>query len=148
MKKFGRNSTCLCGSGKKYKKCCITADVDAVNTQRQRIIYGDEYGSQELKELANLFKESYPDHDVIDVSKVADTSTYKPLQLQHYKKKVIMLLERSPTNKGIFEERCPDHINIMVLYRGAYECITDDTIDPVCNMIDTRLRDQVWQRLT
>jgi hypothetical protein len=148
MKKIGRNDVCKCGSGKKYKKCCINADIDYENNQRQRIIYGDEYGSEELKELAKFFKEAYPTHDVIDVSKVADTTTYKPLQLQHYKKNVIMLLEKNETNKGIFEERCPDHINIMVLYRGAYECITDNSIDPVCDMIDTRLRDEIWQRVT
>jgi hypothetical protein len=147
MKKVGRNDNCNCGSGKKYKKCCINADVEYENTQRQRIIYGDEYGSPELKELANCLKEHYPDHEVIDVSKVADAATYKPLQLQHYTKKVIMLLEKNETNKEIFQERCPDHITVMVLYRGAFECITGEVIDPVCDMIDTRLRNEVWQRL-
>jgi hypothetical protein len=147
MKKVGRNELCKCGSNKKYKNCCINKDIEYQNTQRQRLIYGDEYGSEELKELATVLKDNYPDHEVIDVSKVADESTYKPLQLQHYTKKVIMLLEKNDINKKIFEERCPEHITVMVLYRGAFECITGEVIDPVCDMIDTRLRNEVWQRL-
>ena len=27
-KKIGRNDPCLCGSGKKYKKCCLLSDID------------------------------------------------------------------------------------------------------------------------
>ncbi|MCB2262684.1 MAG: SEC-C domain-containing protein [Candidatus Thiosymbion ectosymbiont of Robbea hypermnestra] len=26
MKKTGRNEKCLCGSGKKYKKCCLRTE--------------------------------------------------------------------------------------------------------------------------
>ena len=31
MAKIGRNEPCFCGSGKKYKKCCMTMQVDAVD---------------------------------------------------------------------------------------------------------------------
>lgn len=29
MAKVGRNDPCLCGSGKKYKACCLAKDQDA-----------------------------------------------------------------------------------------------------------------------
>ena len=28
MKKLGRNEPCHCGSGKKYKKCCLDEDIE------------------------------------------------------------------------------------------------------------------------
>jgi len=28
MSKIGRNDPCPCGSGKKYKKCCLTTDIE------------------------------------------------------------------------------------------------------------------------
>lgn len=38
--KTGRNELCPCGSGKKYKKCCINTEIDQVKTQPV-IIPGD-----------------------------------------------------------------------------------------------------------
>ena len=35
MTKLGRNDPCHCGSGKKYKKCCIDADEIRERTQRE-----------------------------------------------------------------------------------------------------------------
>jgi tetratricopeptide (TPR) repeat protein len=34
MAKIGRNDPCACGSGKKYKKCCMASDVAAVRAAR------------------------------------------------------------------------------------------------------------------
>ena len=45
MKKPGRNQPCPCGSGKKYKKCCLHASPSA--TLEGRLVYTD------LDELSN-----------------------------------------------------------------------------------------------
>lgn len=158
IKKIGRNDLCNCQSGKKYKKCCLNKVEDKKIEQRQRIIYGDEYSSPKMKEIATTLKKIFEDHEVLDVSKVANEETYKTLQLQHYTKKVIMLLERNEFNEVLFQEKCPDFINKLALYRGAYECIDEtpdsytgkDTynIDSVCDMIQTRLDGDVWQSVT
>lgn len=35
MSKVGRNEACPCGSGKKYKRCCLERDEEAVRAQRK-----------------------------------------------------------------------------------------------------------------
>ncbi len=37
MSKIGRNDLCLCGSGKKYKKCCESKELDAA-AERARVL--------------------------------------------------------------------------------------------------------------
>lgn len=146
-KKIGRNERCPCGSNKKYKKCCIGKDIEKKDALRTRIIYGDEYASPEMENLADQLKERFPDHEVIDVSKVMDDDTYRPLQMQHYKKKTIMIALRNETNDTVFHSRCPAEVNKMVLYRGAYQCLNSlcgREIEMVYDMITTRLRDEVW----
>lgn len=32
VKRIGRNSSCLCGSGKKYKHCCLKNSIDSMTT--------------------------------------------------------------------------------------------------------------------
>lgn len=154
MKKSGRNDPCPCKSGKKYKKCCNGKDVQIRDRRRERIIYGDEFVSDTLKGLADTFKSKFPKHEVIDVSRVVDQDTYKPLQLQHYKKRVIMLVERLPENEEVFATRAPiDSIKYMVMYKGAYQCFETDPYgrpdpiqhDQVIDMIKTRDCDQVWE---
>jgi hypothetical protein len=41
MKAIGRNEPCPCGSGKKYKKCCIDKDLAGTQTQSAAERYGD-----------------------------------------------------------------------------------------------------------
>lgn len=35
MRKLGRNDPCYCGSGKKYKKCCLPKDIEEIGRQRK-----------------------------------------------------------------------------------------------------------------
>ena len=151
-KKIGRNDLCPCKSGKKYKKCCIGKDIAQKEEMRQRIIYGDEYVSDDLKSYADQLKQEFPDHEVIDVSHVVTNDTYKPLQLQHFKKKVIMLIEKLPENQEVFENRVMfEHVKYMVLYRGAYQCFEVDSetgepdLEKVIDMIQTRLANETWK---
>ena len=38
MVKIGRNAPCPCGSGKKYKKCCLSAQPEKRSAKKQRFI--------------------------------------------------------------------------------------------------------------
>lgn len=143
-KKLSRNDKCHCGSGNKYKICCLNKAVQQQEAQRERIIYGDEFCSSDLKNLASTIKDEYSDHEVLDVSRIANNATYKPLQLQHYTKNVVMLLERNDKNNELFETRCPPDINTLILYRGAYVAYNDN-IDLVYQMIETRLKNEKWE---
>lgn len=63
MAKVGRNQPCPCGSGKKYKRCCLSRDpasrVEAANLAQQRHTHvappacGFFFGEDDLDELSN-----------------------------------------------------------------------------------------------
>jgi len=36
MKKIGRNDPCPCGSGRKYKQCCLRRDVTQAGRERSQ----------------------------------------------------------------------------------------------------------------
>jgi tetratricopeptide (TPR) repeat protein len=71
MKKYGRNEPCPCGSGKKYKKCCLHApkaspgdtliytDLDDLSNQVPGLIKQKKYAEAE-EVCANLMKQ-FPD---------------------------------------------------------------------------------------
>src|SRR5579871_3246025 len=53
MQKPGRNDPCLCGSGKKYKQCCLPREAGAPKpTPTPKRIHP---GNDELNQLAMLF---------------------------------------------------------------------------------------------
>ena len=71
MKKTGRNAPCPCGSGKKYKKCCLNAtkqntggtfiytDLDELSNQIPKLINQEKY--DEAEEVCRKLLEQYPD---------------------------------------------------------------------------------------
>jgi tetratricopeptide (TPR) repeat protein len=73
MTKIGRNAPCPCGSGKKYKKCCLNKDEDLRSRARQPTPVLDE---DDLDELSNRVV------DLIDRGKLdqAEAAAIKLLQ--------------------------------------------------------------------
>ena len=97
MKQVGRNDPCPCGSGKKFKKCCLTAYQEARQTlppdalqeaeehtrRKEKIqkevqrgfdlLFSREY--EQARRLAERTLESYPDddrlHDILSMSSIA-----------------------------------------------------------------------------
>lgn len=142
MKKIGRNEKCLCGSGKKFKICCLN------NIEREKArqidLYdnGCEIESEELKDVMELLKEEYADHKIINLSNVLIEDNYKIIQTRHYYANVIMIAKRNKENESVFLKRAPGKQNIMVLYRGAYQCFDHEDIlvamEKVLEMIDKR----------
>ena len=71
MKNPGRNAQCPCGSGKKYKKCCLHApkpnagstfvytDLDDLSNQVPELIKQEKY--DEAEEVCRKLLEQYPD---------------------------------------------------------------------------------------
>ena len=71
MKKIGRNEPCPCGSGKKYKKCClhtsmpsaggtlVYTNLDDLSNQVPGLITQGKY--DEAKEACRTLREQYPD---------------------------------------------------------------------------------------
>jgi len=53
MAKISRNAPCPCGSGKKYKKCCLDKD-QAASRHKEQIPESAGYFMDEIDELDNL----------------------------------------------------------------------------------------------
>jgi len=54
--KIGRNAPCPCGSGKKYKKCCLTQD-EATRAEKRTEALGDKRLYQELRSITERLAE-------------------------------------------------------------------------------------------
>lgn len=56
----GRNDPCPCGSGKKYKKCCISKDAELFyldNFQGQEIVFDDSFVKRDIIEIKQIFND-------------------------------------------------------------------------------------------
>lgn len=49
--KLSRNDTCTCGSGKKYKKCCLNSSTDQANNKYRKI---PRFSTQEMTDSEEL----------------------------------------------------------------------------------------------
>jgi hypothetical protein len=147
-KKIGRNDKCHCNSGKKYKKCCLNKEqLDKMKLfnlfQKGHDASSENIGTikqsleEEYKEYANM-----DEHQIIDVTNILTQETYKPLQIANYKENTIMIVERNDANDAIFSERGTPATNIMVMYRGAYQCLDYQNFDSARN----KIRDMVATR--
>ena len=64
MEKIGRNSPCPCGSGKKYKKCCLSKDEQ--KSIQQRLQLETQEKNSENSDYDDNFPESSPVNDEIE----------------------------------------------------------------------------------
>ena len=70
MKKIGRNEPCPCGSGKKYKKCCLNkletkgtivyTDIDQLSNKVPELIRQNKF--DEAEGICDSLLEQFPDH--------------------------------------------------------------------------------------
>jgi len=89
--KIGRNDPCPCGSGKKYKKCCMRKDAEdaaAANTSHepQNEHIGRRYPPARAAEIENAFKRAinHLDRNDFDQAARAFRSVLR-LDFEHYK---------------------------------------------------------------
>ena len=58
------------------------------------------------------------------------------MQMKNYSANIIMVAERNDTNESVFSTRAPSNVNLMVLYRGAYQCFQDINFDSAKSKIN------------
>ncbi len=120
MGKIKVNDICPCGSNKKYKKCCMIADITdelQTNTYTQ---------SDELTDAIDILKQHFPEIDFVNVSTQLNTQTYRQLQINHINDNVCQVAERIKTNDKVFKERDKSEAgdyNLLLMYRGGYRII-------------------------
>ncbi len=54
MPKLGRNKECFCGSGKKYKKCCLLLERAISALEREQNIESDNLMTEEIDSSADM----------------------------------------------------------------------------------------------
>ena len=140
VKKLGRNDKCLCGSGKKYKICCLDKVEQEKKEMAARFEDGHELSSDNIKMVHEYLSQEYQDHKVIDVSNILTDEMYKPMQTKNYMSDIIMLAERNETNESVFASRAPNNVNIMVLYRGAYQSFEDTNFEAAKSKVDEMIQ--------
>jgi hypothetical protein len=114
MTKLGRNDPCRCGSGKKYKKCCLALDERSAaitpNAAPPLIVLDDDG----LDDLSN---------SVIDLASEArfDEALAACARLLEEFPHVVDGLERS----GMVHAKMGNHALAAAFYRRAYAFVTD-----------------------
>ena len=59
MTKISRNAPCPCGSGKKYKKCCLQNDLNnAAKSKKPESPTADESATEEHGDMEEIYKEA------------------------------------------------------------------------------------------
>src|SRR5271166_437154 len=137
MAKIGRNDPCACGSGKKYKKCCMASDEAAAPPARQ-------------PSLANYFQE----HDELDELTEASNAVVDMVHAGHLdaaEQAAQDLLARFPDvhagydRLGMVCKARGDHRQAADYYRRAITVIRDhpDNYDPGFEAVFQKLVDRL-----
>jgi hypothetical protein len=134
MNKIGRNDTCNCGSGKKYKKCCINKII------LDKFKLGQLESSEKIQNCINKLKKNHPFHKIINITDDLQDSNYREYQLKNFSDNIIMIAEKTVENAIVFLTRVNDFdSDIMVMYHGSYRTFKykdlDSIIDSVSEMI-------------
>lgn len=153
--KIGRNDPCLCGSGKKFKKCCIDRVEEMEKERREKLLQsyidGHELSNDHMEYISEWFlkQPEYKDFRVIDVSNILTPQNYRAIQTEHYFSKhgnTIILAYRNEHNELVFTKRSPVYTNVMVMFKGAYQVFSDFSFGNMTSqlkkMIDLRLNDK------
>jgi hypothetical protein len=123
--KLGRNDKCFCGSGKKYKNCCLSNTGPA-----NQYITGQPESSDKIKNVKQLFEPKHPHHVFIDVTNaLTDDDTYRKYQTHNYNSNIVMLAERTLSNESVFSTRIQDpEADLMFMYHGSYRTVCSSRI--------------------
>lgn len=137
-KKIGRNDKCSCGSGKKYKVCCLkTHEIQKMKEKEYRdALYRqgepiNENSPQRVKAVYDWMA-SEPEFlvfQIIDVTNILTAESYRYLQLANYDESTVMIAERRDESDSVFEKRSEEYCNMMILFRGAYYVFNDLSFD-------------------
>jgi len=144
MAKIGRNDPCPCGSGKKYKKCCLASDEAAARAAQSAAV------PERRPALASYVQE----HDQLDELTAASNAVVDMVQagdLNAAEQAAHELLARFPDvhdgydRLGMVCEARGDHRQAADYYRKAIDVIRDhpDNYDPAFEAVFQKLIDRL-----
>ena len=144
MAKIGRNDPCACGSGKKYKKCCMASDEAAARAARPAAV------PVRRPSRANYFQEHH-ERDELTAASNAVVDMLQAGNLDAAEQAAHDLLARFPDvhdgydRLGMVCEARGDHRQAADYYREAITVIRDhpDNYDPAFETVFQKLVDRL-----
>ena len=124
VKKLKRNDKCHCGSGKKYKTCCLEKDDSErkENNEKLNLMYEDGHEiCTELSDLYDFLKDEYKKFKIIDITNVLTSTSYRPIQTKHFYANTIIIANRTEENNEVFQTRGDSTTDWIVMFRGAHQ---------------------------
>lgn len=153
--RIGRNEPCLCGSGKKFKKCCVhrveQLEKERLEKIKESYIKGHPIENVHIQYISDWFlkQPEYAEFNVIDITNILTSENYRTIQTEHYSNAhghTIILAYRNAQNEKVFIKRSPQYTNIMVMFRGAYQVFSDFSFGNITHqlkkMIDIRINEK------
>jgi hypothetical protein len=138
-KKLGRNDTCSCESGKKYKNCCLI--VGQPKKQQPYIIPFERVTDDKVKYCMESINETIGKHNSIIMLDVTECLTnddhYRSIQLQfmkNKKEKTVLFAKKTKQNEIVFNSRVESAASdMMILYCGHYRTFAFRNFSNVLN---------------
>jgi hypothetical protein len=140
MNKLGRNDKCYCGSEKKYKKCCLSNDINIKQNEINKFENGHETNTENMKIVREFMSLKYDDHKVIDISDYITPQNYKIFQNKHFKEKTIMIVGKTWTNGSLFQVKGMENTDVIIMYRGSYRAFNFNNLLQVEESIDNMMK--------
>jgi tetratricopeptide (TPR) repeat protein len=148
MAKTGRNDPCPCGSGKKYKQCCLARDEAAAATAR---VAQPVAAPARRPKFVNLFQQGDRGVDELTEASNAVVGLVRAGKLDEAEKAAHDLLARFPDvhdgydRLGMVCEARGDHRQAAEYYRRAIAVIRDhpDDYDPAFEAVFLKLVDRL-----
>ena len=148
MAKTGRNDPCPCGSGKKYKQCCLARDEAAAATARAAQPVA---APARRPKFVNLFQQGDRGVDELTEASNAVVDLVRAGKLDEAEKAAHDLLARFPDvhdgydRLGMVCEARGDHRQAAEYYRRAIAVIRDhpDDYDPEFEAVFLKLVDRL-----
>ena len=166
MNKIGRNDICICGSGKKYKKCCIdkleknSIDKSEKNnidkSEENNIILNcinklekksnDKFkisqddNSDIILDCINKLNNKYPKYKIINITNNLEVDNYRDYQLANFNTNIVMIAEKTIKNGLVFLTRVNNlNSNIIIMYRGAFRTFEYKDLDLIINSLSSMM---------
>ena len=121
MVKTKPNEKCPCGSGNKYKKCCLNDDMD--KKEQSTIPHvATEDDAIKIKRLSEYYMDQY-NSTSIDLSNKVTLSNYRKLLNAHVDTSVFLLILRNEQNSFLFTKfKAEYQSQTMVVYKKMHLC--------------------------
>lgn len=127
MSKTGRNKMCFCGSGKKYKKCCLTThiedEISLSDMVDNPLIYrtGGPLDTDRLKRVNQYLLDRYQ-RRALNMSEIMTINTVKAINTANANRDLVVVAERNDNTEAVFQKHGDENSDILFLYRNQFLC--------------------------